>query len=205
MSGSIVLGIESAIAGGSICLTRNGAEIGSWVGDQSISKAEELLPNIDRLLRENSLGPHDIDRIIVSIGPGSFTGIKVGIATVLGLRASVGTTCLGINALQAISLSRDNGEVTVAVPVGRGTICIQSFTNGRPTSEPELLNEKELDALIDSESTPILHGSLYDPARFPGSVDAGWNIASHLSAAVDSPFAIPELRPLFVERKSANI
>jgi tRNA threonylcarbamoyladenosine biosynthesis protein TsaB len=205
LSGSIVLGIESAIAGGSICLTRSGAEIGSWVGDQNVSKAEELLPNIDRLLRENSLNPKDIDRIVVSIGPGSFTGIKVGISTVLGLRAALGTTCLGISALQAMSLTNCKVAVTAAVPVGRGTICVQSFTESKPASEPALLNEREVDALSESGSALILHGSLYDTERFPNAVDAGWNIAAHLCAAVDSEFASNDLQPLFVERKSANI
>ena len=205
MSEAIFLGIESAITGGSVCITSNGREIGAWVGNQSISKAEELLPNIDRLLRENSLGLLDIHRVIVSIGPGSFTGIKVGIATVFGFRAASGLTCLGIDALSAMSLSAIGTDAIIVVPVGRGTICIQSFSNGKPTSELELVNDGEIDALSQRSSKLVLHGSLFDSERFPSAINAGWNIASYLCSAVDSEFVSSDIRPLFLERKSSNI
>ena len=118
MSDRIVLGIESAIAGGSACISNNDGEIDSWIGVGSVSRAEELLPNIDRLLRANSIGLKEIDRIIVSIGPGSFTGIKIGISTVLGLRAATGITCLGISTLKALSLIV--GDVDTVVSKRRG-------------------------------------------------------------------------------------
>jgi hypothetical protein len=45
-----VLAIESAISGGSISLQRDGVEIGGWVGESAVSKAEDLLANIDSLM-----------------------------------------------------------------------------------------------------------------------------------------------------------
>ena len=205
MNDRLVLGIESAIAGGSICITSNGREVDSWVGNQSISKAEELLPNIDRLMRENSISLKDFDRIIVSSGPGSFTGIKVGISTVMGLRASTGMISLSISTLHALSAILDD-DLIAAIPVGRGTICFQSFDKSQPISEPKLVDQAELiEISSDSRSKLVLHGSLFDRVRFPNAIDAGWNMASHLCSAVDSQFVSDDLRPLFVERKSSNI
>ena len=205
MNDRLVLGIESAIAGGSICITSNGREVDSWVGNQSISKAEELLPNIDRLMRENSISLKDFDRIIVSSGPGSFTGIKVGISTVMGLRASTGMISLSISTLHALSAILDD-DLIAAIPVGRGTICFQSFAKSQPISEPKLVDQAELiEISSDSRSKLVLHGSLFDRVRFPNAIDAGWNMASHLCSAVDSQFVSDDLRPLFVERKSSNI
>ena len=206
MSDRIVLGIESAIAGGSACISNNDGEIDSWIGVGSVSRAEELLPNIDRLLRANSIGLKEIDRIIVSIGPGSFTGIKIGISPVLGLRSATGITCLGISTLKALSLIVGDVDAITAVPVGRGTICIQSFRNGEADTEPSLIDNSELVRFgSESDAKPVLHASLFDPERFPNAIDAGWNLASHLCAAADSKFASDDLRPLFVERKSSNI
>lgn len=206
MSGQIILGIESAIAGGSISIRSNDIEVGSWFGDESISRAEELLPNIDRLLRQNQIGLNDIDRIIVSIGPGSFTGIKVGLSTVFGFRAALGTRCLGISSLAALSLLGNGENIATAVPTGRGIICLQIFRDGTEAGPPSLINDAEFDeAYLKTSLSFVLHGSLYDPARFPNAVDGGWNIASHLCTAADSRFATDELRPLFVERKSSNI
>jgi tRNA threonylcarbamoyl adenosine modification protein YeaZ len=204
LSEQIVLGVESAIAGGSICLTVGGREVGSWVGDQNVSKAEELLPNIDRLLQSSDLTIKDLDRIIVSNGPGSFTGIKVGLSTVLGLRAALGVACAGISILQAIAINSANDEVSIALPVGRGAVCIQSFNRDREVSIPKLIFENELAETISlDDRCLIVHASLIN--LFPNAIDAGWNMASHLCAAVDSEFVFTELRPLFVERKSANI
>jgi tRNA threonylcarbamoyl adenosine modification protein YeaZ len=198
----IILGIESAIAGGSISISKNDVEIGSWVGEATVSRAEELLPNINRLLYEASVSLGAVDVIIVSLGPGSFTGIKVGLSTVLGLRAALGTTtCVGINALSALAVISKNRSVTAAVPVGRGTICIQEFCENKPISKPKLIDEAELKRIsFDPGSQLVLHGSLFDAERFPGAIDAGWNIASHLCAAVDSPAVTTKLRPMFVER-----
>ena len=205
MTDRIVLGIESAIAGGSICITSNGREVDSWIGDQSISKAEKLLPNIDRLMRKNSISLKEIDRIIVSSGPGSFTGIKVGISTVLGLRTALGTTSLSISTLHALSSILDD-DLIAAVPVGRGTICIQSFRKGEADTEPILIDDGELVRIsTESDFKVVLHGSLFDRERFPNAIDAGWNMASHLCSAVDSQFVSDDLSPLFVERKSSNI
>lgn len=206
MSDRFVLGIESAIAGGSVCITCSNRELGSWIGDRDVSRAEDLLPNIDRLLRENSISLGDLDRIIVSVGPGSFTGIKVGISTVLGLHAALGVTCLGISAMDALSLVDGYADVNIAVPMGRGTICVQSYSDNRTASKPHLLSAREL-VSIASVGGPrlVLHGSLFDRERFPNAIDAGWNVASRLCAAVDSQYSSTELRPLFVERKSDNI
>ena len=181
MTDRIVLGIESAIAGGSISISKNDIEIGSWVGEESVSRAEELLPNIDRLLQQLSISLDAVDAIIVSLGPGSFTGIKVGLSTVLGLRAALGMTCVGISALSALAMISKDRSVTVAVPVGRGTICIQEFCENEAISKPKLIDEAELDRIsVDAGSQLVLHGSLFDAGRFSGAIDAGWNIASHL-------------------------
>jgi len=206
LSDRLILGIESAIAGGSICISNNDGEIDSWVGEETVSRAENLLPNIDRLMRANSISLEVIDRIVVSIGPGSFTGIKIGISTVLGLRSALGVFCLGISTLEALPLSVGNVNAIAAVPVGRGTICIQSFHNGEADAEPSLIDESELDRISsETDAKLVLHGSLFDRERFPNAIDAGWNIASHLCTAAWSKFASDDLRPLFVERKSSNI
>lgn len=204
MSDQIILGIESAIAGGSICLTSGGQTIGSWVGDHNVSKAEELLPNIDKLLRANNLSVEKLNRVVTSTGPGSFTGIKIGISTVLGLRASVNVTCQGMTVLKAMSLIAPGEETIIAVPVGRGAVCLQTFRSNKELSQPELCYDNELDGKLSSANFKlIVHGSLVD--RFPTAIDAGFNLAFHLCRASDSPFASTDLCPLFVGQKSSNI
>jgi tRNA threonylcarbamoyl adenosine modification protein YeaZ len=134
---STVLAIESAIEGGSIALFSGEALIDSIAGNRDVSRAADLLPSIDRLLSSNGLTPADLGFIAVSRGPGSYTGIRIGIATALGLARSIGAPCIGISALEALALPDppDRGVIT-ALPVGREDVAWQRFGRGREPLEP---------------------------------------------------------------------
>jgi len=160
------------------------------------------------MLAVQALTKADIRTIVVSTGPGSYTGIRVGLATVLGLRAALGTNCFGLTSLEALSLLGPRGEpVTAIVPMGRNLLCMQSFGFQRAESGPRILSESEL---IDSgPSTNILvaHGDIFPRLSNLADhgfrlVNAGTNIASYLCSASDSEFATTDLSPLFVERNS---
>ena len=200
----VTLAAETAIRGGSIALYVNGSEVESIVGDGSISRAEQLLPEIDRLLRSHDLKPADIDLFAVSTGPGSFTGIRVGIATALGLKAAISARFVGISSLEAIALSSDSKIVAVAVPMGRNVVCFQQFLDHVASGPPALLDPNEFSAFAASyEGVLVVEGSLRDAVRetrYP-VVDVGYNIASLIATAAQNGHAGDDLTPLFVDRK----
>jgi tRNA threonylcarbamoyl adenosine modification protein YeaZ len=139
---SIILAIETAIGGGSISvLCRDGAAIGTLAG---VSRAEDLLIGIDRLLADCNVSRDTIDMIAVSLGPGSFTGIRIGIATAIGLESSFGVRCVGVNAFEAISLSYPKENVVVVLPLGRGYSAFQKFSLNGAVGDPHVVHEKEL-------------------------------------------------------------
>jgi tRNA threonylcarbamoyl adenosine modification protein YeaZ len=202
----VILAIESAIAGGSLSLIRGGTEIANWVGTAERSRAEDLLVNIEAMLSENAISRRDIGLIAVSAGPGSFTGIRIGIATALGLKAGLGIPMSSVSALKAIAQnSRRPLEVSAlmaAVPVGRNSICIQSFDVGpdliRGTAAPRTVPQAELDGMVDSASAIVMHGSLAkEYAGRPLVIDVGENIAYAVGRAA-MPGVIAE--PLFVSK-----
>lgn len=134
-----LLAIESAIRGGSIALFRDAAKIDARTGNADISKAEDLLPKIAEMLSDNELKPVDLDSIAVSVGPGSFTGIRIGIATVLGLRRALSADCFGVSVLAAMAASAGEavGGVSAAViPVGRTDVAWQIFKGVDAVSDP---------------------------------------------------------------------
>jgi len=81
----LLLAIETATRIASVALLRGDAPIAELNGAEGSAAAESLLPAIDRLLREHDTAPADLDAFAVSIGPGSFTGLRVGLATLKGL------------------------------------------------------------------------------------------------------------------------
>jgi tRNA threonylcarbamoyl adenosine modification protein YeaZ len=166
-SQGIILAIESAIGGGSLSLIRDGAEISRWIGSPStVARAENLLINIDQVLTRADTLINDIDLIAVSAGPGSFTGIRIGIATALGLKAGLCVEIASQSALQAVihQHAARSPDVLAAIPMGRNAVCIQRFSRITPIDEPRTISETQFLGLIDEERDVdlVVHTELYD-------------------------------------------
>ena len=123
-----VLSIESAILGGSVALSTPNGEVRSSLGTTGVSRAEDLLINTKLLLEESSINTSDIDGIVVSIGPGSFTGIRIGVATAKGLATALDIEVNAVSLLASMAcVSGIIGIVAACVPVGRGMFCGEIF------------------------------------------------------------------------------
>jgi tRNA threonylcarbamoyladenosine biosynthesis protein TsaB len=81
-----VLAVETATAWQSVAILEGDRVLAGCDQEASSAQARLLLPTIDRLFKETGLSPAALDGLVVSIGPGSFTGLRVGLATMLGFR-----------------------------------------------------------------------------------------------------------------------
>lgn len=206
-SPQIVLAIESAISGGSISLLCGGVEIASWIGTSNVSKAEELLVNIDELLTANKIELKELDLIAVSAGPGSFTGIRIGIATALGLKNGLNIPMSSESALKAMALAyKADARIIAAIPMGRNAICSQTFQKSESgitaLDDPRTTPEDEFLASLLQErgSEFILHEILYSKIEpVSNSQNFGSNIAYAIGAiCLQNAGVIVE--PLFVSK-----
>ncbi len=186
----ILLAIESAIAGGSVALMRGSHRIDGIVGASGQSRAEDLLLNIDELLTRNDLDKTSIKKIIVAAGPGSFTGIRIGIATAIGLAAALGIEVKQVSTLAAIAMASGvSGPVLAALPVGRDTICTQTFSvsaeNAIESTPPDTISIDEFLEMNSngSDQPVVMNNSFYEllPAdERRSAIDAGSDLAQHL-------------------------
>jgi tRNA threonylcarbamoyl adenosine modification protein YeaZ len=200
----ITLAMESAIAGGSVSLLDGSVEIANWVGSSDVSKAEDLLPNIDRLLKDSSLTSKDIGQIAVSAGPGSFTGIRICLATALGLKKGHGVSLATVSALDAIAVLSGDNNVSVAVPMGRNTVCLQQFENCKSLDEPHTLeHEQFVDRLQqDVQNKYVVHEKLYSDTQQDNVINFGSNIAKAVGLfAIKNPNT--SIAPLFISKSSS--
>lgn len=122
-----ILAIESAIADGSIAVIREGHPMLEHVANGA-SRAERILSIVEGLLGEAGISPGDLDVVAVSTGPGSYSGIRIGMSIALGLRDALGLKCVGVPVLSAMShVAQADEPLICAVPVGKGDIAWQSF------------------------------------------------------------------------------
>jgi tRNA threonylcarbamoyladenosine biosynthesis protein TsaB len=88
--------------------TATGAATSALVGDgevlgERVSRAQTLLEDVDALLRQAGAHPSDLDLLAVGLGPGSFTGVRIGLATARGLALSLDLTGAGVSTLDALA------------------------------------------------------------------------------------------------------
>jgi tRNA threonylcarbamoyladenosine biosynthesis protein TsaB len=76
---------------------------GEEVLGERVSRAQTLLEDVDALLRQAGAHPTDVDRLAVGLGPGSFTGVRIGLAVARGLALSLGVPGSGVSTLAALA------------------------------------------------------------------------------------------------------
>lgn len=117
---NILLGIETGINGGSISIFENNTEVIKFSGNKSVSKSEDLLLAIDDLLKESRLDVKQINKIAFSNGPGSFTGLRIGEATVLGIHNAINCEIVSVSILDAMTIVADSLCERIICCVGLG-------------------------------------------------------------------------------------
>ncbi len=99
----IILGIETATMTGSIALMEEDRLISEYTLNMKTTHSSRLMPALDVILKDSLLDKKDIDGIAISIGPGSFTGLRIGLATAKGLALGLNKPLIGIPTLDALA------------------------------------------------------------------------------------------------------
>ena len=98
----LILALDTSSAGGSLALARNGHLLDETTGDPSLTHGERLPGELAALLDRHGLTTGAIDRYAVAAGPGSFTGLRVGIATIQGLALAHDRRVVAISVLDTL-------------------------------------------------------------------------------------------------------
>ncbi len=184
----LLLALEAATPAASVALLRGDALIAEVETGSEKTLSETLLPCLDRLLCRAELSLDSVDAFAVSIGPGSFTSLRIGIATLKGLALGSPCPAVPVPTLAALALAGRGtsagthaGEPTLTVPIldaGRGELYAAAYLPGQWEPQPELPESVyPPDALLARlPEDAILTG---ERARLPaGIADAGQGNAS---------------------------
>ena len=110
-----ILALESSAKAVSVCVLEDGRLVGQYYQNSGLTHSRTLLPMVQALLSNLELRMGDIYLVAVSRGPGSFTGLRIGVATAKGLAQPLSLPCCGVSTLEAMA--------TQAAPVWDGVLC----------------------------------------------------------------------------------
>ena len=125
----MLLAIDSSSVTASAALMRDGVLVAEAFLHNGLTHSLTLAPMIDAALQNAGASPGGVTQVVVTNGPGSFTGLRIGVATALGFASALGIPCAGVSSLMAAAYGALDYEGTVcaAMDARRGQIYCALF------------------------------------------------------------------------------
>lgn len=164
--------------------------------------AEEVAPMAQRAMAEAGLGFDGLDRIAVTVGPGSFAGVRVGLSFARGLAVALERPCLGYSTLEIFARSDGDDGVRGGVIAAPDGVFFGAWKDGHCIADPARLRLDEARAALPRGV--MLFGPAADQFGFPAS--ANWAPVAVLAqlAARDDP-ALRPADPLYLRPPYATL
>lgn len=177
-----ILAFESSAVGASVAVLSDGKLVASAFQAAGLTHSRTLLPMAESLLRNADLKMDGIDLLAVSHGPGSFTGLRIGVSLVKGLAFQRDLPCIGVSTLEALAwcMPRMDAVLCAVMDARAGQVYAACFDLAGP--EPVRLSEDSAVTLDDLRSELAVLGRRVllagDGAHLVGS--AGELVPEHL-------------------------
>ena len=133
----LILSLDTTTVAGSCALVADGRVLREQAGDPVIAQAARLPGDFVALLAAERVELQAVDAFVVGIGPGSFTGLRVGIAAMQGLAVAMGKPLVGISAFDALA-HETGGRVATWIDAWRGEVFAALYENGREVEAPSV-------------------------------------------------------------------
>ena len=215
----IVLALDTTTVPGSCAVARDGVVVEERPGDERVSHAERLPLDLMRTLEDARVPLDRVDAFAVATGPGSFTGMRVGIAAMQGLAFAAAKPRFGLSALDALASAGGGGRIAAWIDAWRGEVYAALYDAGREiepatVATPELLLERypRLTTRFIGDGAAKYWdrvrdrwGAAAELAEPPAPLIAGTIARMATAAAVrgERP-AADAVRPLYVRRSDAE-
>lgn len=138
----IVLAVDTSLPILSVALIRDESILGAVALEGKGSRNEKLLPAIDWLLQEAKIDRREIDLFAVTRGPGSFTGVRIGLATVQGMALALDKPVCAMSTHEALALTA--GRSVIVDDAGRGEFYLSVYDRGEEIEPPRLARAGEI-------------------------------------------------------------
>lgn len=152
--------------GVAVCHLPDGEQVPRIVAERGLpgrETQERLMTSIEDMLRESSLQMHDLDVLAVVTGPGSFTGIRIGIAAVKGLAEALGKPVVAVSRLAVLAAqAKSDGPVQAWLDAGRGDVFVGRCGQAPSGREDMMHGSDAVAGLLQNERVVVMEERLRD-------------------------------------------
>jgi tRNA threonylcarbamoyladenosine biosynthesis protein TsaB len=207
----LTLVLDTAQNACSAAVSRNGVIVAHASEAMQRGHQERLAPMVEAVMGTSGADFEALSRIGVTIGPGSFTGLRVGLAFAKALSLALDIPCIGVNSLEALAAGR-TGFVAAAIAAKGDQIYLQAFLNETSLMAPDVLDRSAAGARIAelwsgdqatlvgsgaAELADVLPSAAVDPAPAP-------DICALARLVEDRPTCAVRPRPLYLRPPDAK-
>jgi tRNA threonylcarbamoyladenosine biosynthesis protein TsaB len=168
---------------------------------------ERLAPMAERVMAEAGIAFADLERIGVTLGPGSFTGLRVGLAFAKGLVSALAIPAVGVGTLEALAADT-HGPAMALVDARRGQVYAQAFRDGGPLGAPQIVPVEQAQAEARELNPATLIGSggpLVASAAPNARLLAGEGADARTVARLAAARSPERLEPLYLRAPDAKL
>lgn len=170
-----ILAVDTCSKSCSVAASDSGHLVGEMTTLRRQTHSRHIMRMIDMALEMSGMAIEEVDAFGVTRGPGSFTGLRIGISTVKGLALAAGKPMVGVSSLEALAwpMSLSDGLVCALLDAGKGEVysACYRFTNGQFAVDSNLGPDKASGILLSAEKVippqEVLSG-ITEPCRFVG-------------------------------------
>ena len=197
----ITLALDTCLAACSAALLDGDRVLARRVEPMARGHQERLAPLVAEVMAQAGLAFDRLDRVGVTVGPGSFTGLRVGLAFAKGLGQALSIPVIGVGALEALAapLAADPATVFAALEAKRGQVYLQAFRGGAALMAPDALAGPGPAILVGTGAVHL--GEALPAARIVAADHAEPEAVARLAAA--KPPVPP--RPLYLRAPDAKL
>jgi len=198
----LILALDTALGAATAVVARDDCVLSARCVEMARGHQEAIAVLTQAAIADARVTCEMLDRIGVVVGPGSFTGLRVGIAFAKGLALAWETPLVGIGALDALIAGATGGRIAAAIDAGRGQIYLQ--TDGAPEQRPiadamDVTARFRPDAIVGSGAA--LLGVAAPDARIEAHAFAAPSALARLTVCAPAPAQPP--RPLYLRLPDA--
>jgi len=151
----IVLAIDTALDACSVAMVRDGETLCSLIEEMNRGQAERLAPMVLEAAQAAGVAFAEIGRIAVTTGPGSFTGVRVGLSFARALALALNKPCIGVSTLEALALEAGESGNRAALIETPGASYFALYENAAPDIAPRGIERGEHEALLEGRDVSL--------------------------------------------------